>query len=934
MYRYPTTFNNITSTDNNPGYTPAPLLSDEAFFGAWDGEKWVRRGLFKYNAHPGLKPVEEHARRGEYEAAAEALLAYFRSRKTSAPSGLPDVNEHTRFRAELFMDQVYMLSPPLLQFEVTPTAQHFVLDVTDPVRNGQGRFMLTSRHKGEAAAVFNSRKAAEHPPRLQLRIAGKDQIVEPTADTTLQYGSGSLGDHPELVVRGSKPGTIVDNQTSRAYLRFVLSGVDVKTIEKAELLLYGRSCEERPVQVLLSAHTQAPLEAANEKTLVWDDVNHQYFSYQGLDGLQAWRNPETGNPHGWFFVTAIVRFPYYPSIVTTYLATGDERYARRAIQIYLDYVQYQMFNRLDSGVRVGNLIRPSMALYKSPSMTPQALKIMLEHAWRLGNWFETQEHWYRDHNYGSSYIVGLSGLASLFPEFRDASKWWKRTHERALYYTTSGMFFPDHSFKEGDTGYGTMVVNSLNQYRRTAIESGIDLPDPLIRNFLGIARYAMDVSDPDGMLYPYGDTYTPRQYDKGMIRDIATEHNDPELLYIATDGREGRRPDRTSVWYPDSLLGIMRTAWADQNALGLFVNARNGGAHCHPNTLSLCAYGYGRQLIDDTYFASSDASDPRGRWVRENTRAHNTVEISGQRQHCGRESGAADGWMIFNPRFDLFDGYTDATPGFRHRRRILLVKPSGFWIVSDRLEARAAPAATHIYTQAWHPRPDSQVLLQGKQKVAATRYPSKGNIKIVPADPETLTAELANGFWVLDANTYVTYEKSVQGDTTFDTVLYPMPEREDAGISVTRLPTGTDTLTSSALRLDIKNESGAYTGLYYLSYEEQPGERTVGSLTTDARMAYVEYDQNNRLALLVLEQGSFVRQGECTILESETPTADLAIEWHADAKTIRISADAFKEPTSINVFSPFSVESVMLNEEARAYSQHDSIVTIKMVSQD
>ena len=27
-YRYPVTFNNVTSTDNKPGHSPAPLLTD------------------------------------------------------------------------------------------------------------------------------------------------------------------------------------------------------------------------------------------------------------------------------------------------------------------------------------------------------------------------------------------------------------------------------------------------------------------------------------------------------------------------------------------------------------------------------------------------------------------------------------------------------------------------------------------------------------------------------------------------------------------------------------------------------------------------------------------------------------------------------------------------------------------------------------------
>lgn len=927
-YRYPTTFNNVTSKDNNPGHTPAPLLSDEEFYGKWDGTAWTTAGLFDYAAHPGMRPVEAAVKRGNYEAAGKALLAYFRIRNEIDVQDLPEVDEHNRLLVELFMDQLYMhpALAPHYQFEVRPEARSFVFDVTEDVRSGTGRFLLSPRNKGDGAALFNSRKAARQPPHLRLTMNGTLLTLMPVADTYLQFGAGAKGDESVLVVRGSRPGEAVDGQTCRALLSFGLNEIDIKDVEKAELVLNGKTQDRRgTVQVLLGPDKDSPLEPSNEKTLSWAHVNHRYFSYQGLEGLKAWRNPEQGSPHTWFFITAIVRFPHYPHLIAAYVKTGDERYARRAVQIYLDYVEYQMFNRLDSGFRVRTLIRPSAALYKSPSMTPQALKIMLEHAWRLGNWYQHQRQWNQNNNYGSSYIVGAGSLAYQFPEFRDTSKWWVRTHERALSYTSRGMFFADHSFKEANTGYGPMVLDSLNHYRKEALGSGFHLPEELACNFCGIARYAMDVSDPAGLIYPYGDTYTPRQYDKKMIRDIAVDHNDPELLFITTDGREGQRPERTSVWYPDSRLGIMRTAWVDENALGLFVNARNGGRHWHPNTLSLCAYGYGRQLIDDTYYASSDPSDPRSKWTRQNTRAHNTIEINGKPQ---RESGAADGGMIVNDQFDLFAGYTEASEGFLHRRRILLVKPSAFWIVSDWLEARSAPEATHRYTQAWHPRPNSRVSIQGVQKVAATAYPSNGNINIVPADPEKLTAGLADGWWVEDTNTYVIYEKSTEGSTTFDTVLYPMFEGDHADVTLTRLDIGVPATSATALEIGIVDTRGTRTGWYYLSYEEEPATRILGHLTTDAGMVYLEQDHKGPRTLS-LERAGILRDGKELLFESDSPVADLGVEWDAGRKAIRISSTSPTAANGLKIVAPFDTDSVTWNGTVVGFTQHANAVILQ-----
>jgi len=926
-YRYPTTFNNVTSTHNHPPYEPAPLLLDEEFYGKWDQAKstWKIPGLLDYNSRAGLKAVEACVKRGDYKAAGEALVLYYRNRQEIEPPELPEANDHAKLLAELFMDQVYLVAA-LSQFEVTEKPEEFVFDVTKEVQAGHGRFMLVSRNKGAATALFNSREAADHQPKLILTLKGKQQTLAAAADTCLQFNAKARGKEATLYVRGPQPGTIVDDNTKRALLRFDLNRLDVKTVEKAELVLYGRTdATSGTMGVLLRQDIDSALEAANESTLVWKDVNHTFLSMQGIEGLQAWRNPKKGNCHTWFFAI-FTRFPHYPHIIAMYRKTGDERYAQQAIQIYLNYVEFQLFNRLDSGIRVGNLIAPSMVLYKSPSMTPQALKIMIEHAWRLGNWFNTTKEWFPDKNYGPSQLAGACGISYQFPELRNTPRWWQHHHQRFKAYITR-QYYPDCSLFEANTGYGPMVLEFLDRYRDFALKSNVELPESSVKRYLGITRYCMDVTDPSGWIFPYGDT-TPKQYSTDLIRRIAEAHDDQELLFISTDGKRGKRPVRSSTYYPDGKLAIMRTAWADKNALSLFVNARNGGRHWNPNTLSLCAYGYGRQLIDDTYYASSDWSDTRTKWTHGNTKAHNTIEIDGITQ---ARKAPADGSMIINNQFDLFEGYTDATAGFRHSRRILLVKPSKFWIVSDLVEAKATPEAQHRYTQAWHPRPDSHVSIADASKTAATAYPTGGNIRIVPADPEKLTAELADGWWFTDENKYVTYKRSCKGSTTFDTVLYPMPEGETANVQVKRIDTGVATTTTTALAVRIADKNSVRNGWYYLSHEKTPPKRTIAHLTSDARMVYLEENDKEQLLTLSLEKGKVIRdeKRKCILVQADAAIADLGVQWEHVDKTIRISTASGSLPNTVKIIAPFATGKVTLNGNAVAFDQQAGVIVLK-----
>lgn len=914
-YRYPATWNNLVSNDNHPGFNPAPLFTDEEFYGKWDGTQWTTPGLFDYAGRPGLAAVGVCVKRGDYAAADGALLKYFREREGLILPDLPEANPRTMMAAELFMDRFYMETPivPLCRFEVGREAREFTLDVTDRAQHGEVGFMLYSRHKGEGAAYFSSRESGDHPPQLRLKINGQTRTLDAVADTYLRYSDKGKGKEPLLRVSGSKMGVILDENSCEALIRFSLEGLNPSDIEQADLVIHGYTDAATGTKaVLLCPDSISPLDPTNEATLGWDDAVHKLGSYEGVEGGAAWRNPPQGGLFMWFFVTAIVRFPHYPHVIAAYLDTHDERYAQRAIQIYLDYFENQMFNRLDDGSRVDNLIRPSMALYKSPSMTPRALKIMLEHAWRLGDWFYDKGKWFHNHNYGSSFIAGSAGIAYQFPEFRDTPRWWAKNHERALLYTTKGDFSADHSFSEANTAYGCMVMRFLNNYRSLAVASKAELPPELVKSFRGIGRYTMDVTDPSGVLFPYGDTSKPHAYDPDIIRGIATDHHDDELLYIITHGQQGTPPTRTSVWYPDTKIGIMRTAWADQNALALFVNARQGGTHWKASVLSLCAYAYGQQLIDDTYNYPGHTPHPS-----DATSNHNTIEIDGKPQSPG---AASDGGLVTNPGFDHFAGFTEAYAGFRHQRDILLLKPAKFWVVSDRVQNKTDTQGTHRFTQTWHPRPGSRITLNEQTKIAQTDFPEKANIQIIPADPGQLTAQLPEGWWSNQTHTYAAFEKTGADGATFDTVLYPVPAGQSAKVNVTRLDIGEPTGVATALKIDIDNPRGQQTGWYYLSHEQSPTTRVASQFTTDARLFYLQTHRDGTVQSLSVEKASVVRDHQQTLFAASKTLDDIHIEWDADTKVIRVQTAARDLSADLTLFAPFDVTQVTHNGSPTAYT--------------
>lgn len=88
------------------------ILSDEDFFGKWDkeSERWIKEPEFAYDMFTELSAVEDAAKDGDYTAAKEAILKYYKQRFENDGYERPFKTSDRIYRlhGEMVMDNLLM----------------------------------------------------------------------------------------------------------------------------------------------------------------------------------------------------------------------------------------------------------------------------------------------------------------------------------------------------------------------------------------------------------------------------------------------------------------------------------------------------------------------------------------------------------------------------------------------------------------------------------------------------------------------------------------------------------------------------------------------------------------------------------------------------------------------------------------------------------
>lgn len=877
-------------------------MTDAELFGEWSDKEnsWTVTPVLQYDTISGLSEVCHYAKKGNYILAKEALLQYYQNRDGRLDYPV-ELSASYSLGTRLVTEKIIGNQSVDAAFSIGRELRWNEIEIA-PSKGVQASYMLFDRSKDGSRAVLYSRES-EYAPYLKVVTSSTTHYFESSADTYVrggQYMDTSYGkEHMLFVHEEDSP---FGDYTERTFINFDLSGFKkTESIKSISLMVYGMKIGGEDDVMNLLICPSPLLEYMDENTTAWSSHTPGMFNFR--DTVYDWSAPY-GSESEW--INLLGRQNANTSMVSYYLATGDEAYAFTPLENLIGIHTYQDAGHpraLDTAWRVPNLLAPMFGLMDNQYMTAEVFTALIKYSYQMMIFLSGSTA--SVVNQKNAINTGFTQLVTYFPELH-GNDFYEQSKARQGEMITK-LSYADGAYLEGTSGYISGVLDEQIETVKMFDKSGIEYDREAYLTSIGmLAKYYGNITMPNGYIVPFGDA--GRTKTAANLKNYADFLQDDELLFYATLGDEGTEPSHTSILYPYKKSAVMRSGW-DSNALFAHINADTVASHGHPDKLHMDVYAYGQSLLIDAGNGGGyNPISPAG-YVRTETYAHNTVEVNGEAQGIVASTGMD---MTTNNSFDFLEGYTDGNAGVRHTRKIFFLR-KGFWIVTDFLEPEDKEAQ-NSYKQLWHPDNNANLQVDTETGIARTNFAGKANLQIIPADPEKLETFVDQSYirserLVNLMEDYVYYYQEGKGNTTFDTLLFPTRAAEsiDASIERLALSDGASSNTATALRIGYDGKEG----VYYISHEEQPKDRSFGNYTFDGELAYVERAGNGDITAISVLNGSLLSlNGGGALFESEDEVGDIGIDWSGGDIQISTSAGLY---SNIRIFAPKAVESVSVD---------------------
>lgn len=482
-----------------------------------------------------------------------------------------------------------------------------------------------------------------------------------------------------------------------------------------------------------------------------------------------------------------------------YTETGDEKYAREAINLRMQWIldnspsprvtgippNHQIWNELIAGGRApghGNL--PYARLYNYPGWTDEERLVYFLF------WHDNAEFLYRSNvggNWGVQTAENCRNFGIDFPEYKMSPQyieWGSKRLVELTRYTVRG----DGTQNEAAIKYHAMIARRLKSLlddhdsgRAPLAEKDVpELRDLLERMYVWMA-YTLQ---PNNYVAMVADSWY-ENYSQELL-EVARKLGRQDLVWIATQGREGKMPEEISKGFPDGGYFHMRSDFGGPGKT--FTDARqmivhNGGwvgSHGHWDLLGLNMYAYGRTLLVDPggMWEHPDGSPP-DYWK---SNVHNMLVV--RDGDCSRDPGitrwAPSTW------FDYLDGVHH---GYRKwdvqevRRRIVFLKPD-YWVIDDSMSNPQNPYQIDL---TWNML-GSSVDIHPETQAATTTLPLGGNVTVIPLANQEVEVHKRPYVAPMDGfvDTTIVQYRMMSSNPRFTTVVYPF-KAEKPNLVVSRI---------------------------------------------------------------------------------------------------------------------------------------------------
>ena len=354
------------------------------------------------------------------------------------------------------------------------------------------------------------------------------------------------------------------------------------------------------------------------------------------------------------------------------------------------------------------------------------------------------------HSKGGNHLAielrGLAAMAGAFPEFKESDA----ILDYSAKVMTESLFeqvYPDGVQKELTVHYHGVAYRCFYSFAETYKQINRPLSPEFNKLIDMMLDYMAYVQRPNGCGPLNNDSdYVNIRKDVRLANET---YNRGDWTYIITNGREGTKPEKLSVFYPWAGQAIMRNGW-DENAQWSFFDIGPwGSGHRHSDKLHISITAFGRDLLVDsgrfTYVGYSGGPDYPWREYFISAISHNIIMIDGKGQKPKKNVSdePLTNAFVTNPQFDFARGqYTEGYDGIKdnitHTRAVLYLRDR-FWVVVDKVDCEKP----HKIETLWRYHPDCSVV-QEKQSVVSADA-GKANLRITPVSSFDWNLELVKG---------------------------------------------------------------------------------------------------------------------------------------------------------------------------------------------
>ena len=448
------------------------------------------------------------------------------------------------------------------------------------------------------------------------------------------------------------------------------------------------------------------IESANQ--ILDNNIPFERYGYTKVSDPISWTEDPLSDKY-WRFL--FYGFRPVQHLFFAFDETNEEKYLKKAEEMALSFIDHgtDQIHSWDDfhGVsfRTMYLVKTWWMLRENNLLTYETSEKILKSIEAHGDFLADPNHYEKSFNHGLNEAAALYLVAVNFPDLPSASEWLDLSKNR-LGDSLTAVVDADGVLIENSPYYHFYTLEKYWELYNFAQKHNFPISDIFNKRLQEMISHATYILQPDKEIPLLGASLGRKVLYSGIYKDIAQSF--PELKYVLTSGKEGKKPSNLSIVYPESGEVLMRSGWEkgeefENQAQAIFDFGPYRTLHSDLDAMSFSLYANGINLMPDAGLYAYEESDYKNYF--RGTASHNTVLVDDLDQAKGiailGDFKETKDYVFQSAEHELYNGISHKRSGILIGKKYLLILDK---LTSDQ---------EHTYNQLFHLFPGAKIATSG-----------------------------------------------------------------------------------------------------------------------------------------------------------------------------------------------------------------------------